>query len=143
MKRERKTEIRIAKSGRKYWYNPDAYKLEKERTARLLGEQPTQLITYDGARTIVYCYDSKNESYMRYYDKKCKIRSEYPVWKQMSREQWLEYMSRILTLIYTDEDYLQYKVETKTFEEKALDTKWEEMREKEKDYNGRNDEYDY
>jgi len=141
MKRERKTEIRIAKSGRKYWYNPDAYRLEKERLARKKNEEPAPLIGYDGARTTVYCYDNKNESYMKYYDTKCKIRSEYPAWKEMDREHWLEYMSRILTLIYTDVDYAEYKVDTKTMEEKSLDDKWEERNRKEEDYDGRWDDY--
>ena len=141
MRRARKTEIRVSKSGRKYWYNPDAYKLEKERTARLLGEQPVPLITYDGARTIVYCHDRKSDAYMRYYDKKCLLRSQYPGWKQMSREQWLEYMSKIITMLYTDEDYHQYVVENKTAFEQLMDDRWEELKQKEQDYDGRQDEY--
>jgi hypothetical protein len=139
----RKTEIRIAKSGRKYWYNPNAYQLEKERIAKRLGEQQTPLITYDGAKTTVYRADKTNAAYGRYYEKKLQIRSEYPIWRKMKREDWREYMSRILNLIHNDEDYKQYKEETKTIADRLLDARWEELKRKEENYDGRNDEYEY
>ena len=143
MKGRRKTVLRISKSGRKYWFNPNAYELEKIRIAKRLGEEPKPLVTYDGARTIVYRADKKNEAYGRYYEKKLKIRSEYPEWKQMCRKDWLAYMTRILELIYTDEDYQIYKEETKTIHDRLLDARWQELKEKEKNYDGRSDEYYY
>ena len=137
-----KTVIRIAKSGRKYWYNPNAYHLEKQRIAKRLCDE-AEPISEEGAKGVVYRADKKNDAYGRYYEKKLKIRSEYPVWKEMCREHWREYMSRELTLIYTDEDYKEYLEQTKTIAERIIDARWEELKEKEKNYDGHNDEYDW
>lgn len=138
----RKTVIRVAKSGRKYWYNPNAYQLEKQRIAKRLCDE-AEPISEEGAKGVVYRADKKNSAYQRYYEKKVKIRSEYPVWKEMCREHWLEYMTRIIELIYTDEDYKQYREETKTLADRLLDAWWEEKKQKEGDYDGRTDEYSW
>lgn len=139
---ERKTHLRISKSGRKYWWNPDAYKqrIQKENVLRekegkkLLGE------IYN-VKTKSYCYDKDSESYMRYWNKKDTIRNEYPKWVYMNREQCREYYSRVWDLIQNDVDYLQWKEESKTLEERNLDTKWEERKRKDEEYDGHGDEY--
>lgn len=89
------------------------------------------------------CSDSDSPAYMRYWDKKLQLRNQYPKWVHMSREQCREYYSKIWDLMITDEDYLQWKEETKTLAERNEDLWWDEQKEREQNYNGRNDEYDW
>lgn len=137
----RKTELRISKNGRKYWWSPGGYKnrIEKENEKRkiegkkLLG----QSIKFNNKP---YCYDEESPSYMRYWKKKEEIRNEYPTWVHMNREMCREYFSRVWDLIHNDSDYLQWKEESKTQAERLDDEWWLEKKRKEENYDGHNDE---
>ena len=140
----RKTELRVSRSGRKYWWNPGHYqkriKKENEKRERegmkLLGQS-------DGVRTKPYCYDKDSPSYMKYYEKKVNIRNEYPKWVHMNREQCREYYARVWDLMNYDEDYRQWKWESRTLAERTEDEWWEEKKRKDEEYDGHNDEYDW
>lgn len=139
---ERKTHLRISKSGRKYWWNPDAYerRIIKENQKReregkkLLGKSNTE-------KTKPYCYDKDSPTYMRYWEKKQEIRNEYPKWVHMDRDDCREYYGRVWDLIQNDVDYQQWKEESKTLEERSKDEWWEERKRKDEEYDGRGDEY--
>ena len=142
MKREKKTHIRISKSGKTYYYS-NAYTERnrlKARAKRFL-EGSTDRNTYDTQRTQVYCENGENEAYMRYFEKKVELRKELPNWNNMSREQWRGYFHQIINMLYTDTDYLQYKEETKTQQDTLLDEKWEDRKRKDEEYDGRWDDY--
>jgi hypothetical protein len=137
-----RTIVRTSKSGRKYYHNPNSY-AELKRKKRELAKKEGKEIRgeYDKQRSSIYCADKNNEAYMRYFQKKSEIRHEYPNWVHMYKEEWREYFKRVLNLMETDEDYLQYKLETKTLAEKEEDIWWEEKNEKDKNYNGSGEEY--
>lgn len=129
-----KTVIRIAKSGRKYYYSPKKIKNPAELTDRYYKEDE---------EVKVYIFDKNNPHYLKYVEKKIALKRQYPRPKWITREELLDYYKRVLELIYTDEDYKRYKEETKTMTELEDDRWWEEKKQKEKEYNGRNDEYEY
>lgn len=137
-----KTIIRIAKNGRKYYHNPLTY---QERKKRINEERIKEGLPPTGndnvTRSKPYCYDNESPAYMRYYEKKCSIRNEYPKWVHMKREHWREYYSKVWDLIQYDSDYLQWKEESKNMDEKMLDLWWEEKNQKDKKYDGHGDEY--
>ena len=137
-----KTIVRITKDGRKYYYNPNTYHDRKKKINEERVKEGLEPIGKDVAtRSKPYCYDPKNSAYMRYYEKKCEVRSKYPKWVHMSREQSREYYSKIWDLIHNDSDYLQWKEETKNLDERMKDLWWEEKNEKDKNYDGSGEEY--
>ena len=82
---------RVAKSGRVYYTRNKAYvPIEKKK----------DIPPFMHSRT--------NPHYLQYFERKQKIRSEYPFWNKMSPEQWRGYYERIYTLMQTDEDYLYW-----------------------------------
>ena len=142
MREKKKTELRISKSGKRYWINPELYyaRLQKEKDDRIKRGDRVRGY-YNKNRLTPYCHDNGHPTYMKYWEKKKVIRDKYPDWKEMKREEWLEYYTQIINLIYTDTDYLQYKEETKTVAEREEDQWWKEKKEKEEEYDGMNDEY--
>lgn len=141
MSRSGKSILIESKNGTKYYAKANQIKKEKRDPSQKgiwlnrKGDIKTRLKPI--------CTDSYSESYMRYWEKKCTIRNEYPKWVHMSREQSREYFSRIWDLIQNDSDYLQWKEESKTLEERNKDLWWQEQLQKEKRYNGHNDEYEW
>jgi hypothetical protein len=140
-----KSVVRMSKSGRKYYHNPNKYIPKTARTVRPLEERGKWLNRKDdiSSRSKPYCYDKKSEYYMRYWDRKNEIRQEYPKWVHMSREECREYYGRVWDLMQNDEDYKKWKWETRTLIERNKDQWWEEQKEREDEYDGRNDEYDW
>lgn len=138
-----RTVLRIAKNGREYWYNPDSYKLQKERLLRKKeDEEGYATREWVKQRVVPLCHDPKSESYMKYFERKCKIREEYPKWLSMNKEQHREYFRRVLDLMQTDKDLRYYlEVETETGVEKSLRERLE--RKINKDYDGRMDDYSW
>lgn len=137
--RSGKTVLRIAKSGRKYYYNPVAYeelklRLKEQREGVGCG-------TYTKQRLVPLCKDESSEAYMRYYEQKCNLRNEYPKWLQMSREDTKSYYNRLWLLIEGNDFQHFLKEDSKTLEEKNKDSKWEEWNEKSRNYNGSGEEY--
>ena len=55
-----------------------------------------------------YMHSKTDENYLNYHKRKLKIRSEYPLWNAMEREQWKELYLRIFELVHTDWDYKYY-----------------------------------
>jgi len=79
---------RTAKSGRVYYTKNKAYTpVDKKKDIK------------------PFIHSKDNPYYLAYFEKKTKIRSEYPFWNKMTMEQWREYFERIYTLMQTDEDY--------------------------------------
>ena len=104
--KERKSVRRIAKSGRVYFY-------PKNRLVKLKNPlEITEKYYKEDEIVPVKLQDKTNEAYLRYVDKKIAIKREYPRPKYMERHEWLEYMGRIIELIYSDADYKQYREET-------------------------------
>jgi hypothetical protein len=116
---DRKTIPRIAKSGRKYYWNPLTYqeKLAKSRLER--NQLPNGLPKEPNPSRIKY--ESKtDEYYLRYVERKLEIRNKYDKWVFMSREQWQEYYREMMELLHTDEDFNHYVKEINiTLVEKA------------------------
>ena len=80
---------RVASSGRVYYVNLD---IARKKSTRKNDIPP-------------FMQSKSDEHYLRYFERKRKIRSEYPFWNQMTMSQWKEYFGRIYTLMLTDEDY--------------------------------------
>jgi hypothetical protein len=79
---------RVAKSGRVYYTRSKAYiPIEKKKDIAPFMQSKT------------------NPYYLAYFERKKKLRSEYPFWNKMTMEQWREYYNKVYTLIQTDEDY--------------------------------------
>jgi len=97
MRRERNPDaiIRTAKSGRKYYHNPNYISPSKKLSQRKKDVTP-------------FMQSKDDPYYLRYYEKKKAIRDEYPFWNQMTMSQWREYFQRVYTLMLTDEDYLHW-----------------------------------
>lgn len=132
-----KTIQKVSKTGKKYWFNEDAYlkKKEKLREGReIRGDYKPSQIPKPRA--------PKSEYYMRYFERKLQIKSEYVKWIHMTREESRECISRLYHLMLTDEDFNHYiKIECKTLEQKAEDDWWETKNKKDEDYDGKWDEY--
>lgn len=136
-----KTFVRVAKSGRVYYHNPTAYKDKKAEERKKLEAEGRQLRgEYDSQRVKPLCYDEKHPAYMRYFEKKVQIRSEYPNWVWMTREECREYYKRIWDLM-GEEDFKEWKWDTRTMEERTKDEWWREKDEKDRNYDGTGDEY--
>lgn len=137
-----KTIVRIAKSGRKYYHNPNKY---HERAVELRLKRQEQGIDvkgeYPNQRVKILCADKKSDAYMRYYEQKCTLRGEYPKWVFMSREQHLEYFNRLWQLIEGGDFQHWFKIDNKTQVEKMEDDWWERKLEKDKDYDGYGEDY--
>ena len=110
---------RVASSGRVYYVNLD---IEREKSARKQDIKP-------------FMHSESDEHYLRYFERKQKIRSEYPFWNQMGMSQWKEYFGRIYTLMLTDEDYLYWmNVVNETEKQKGDRGRLERKIQKSKDY---------
>lgn len=133
--RERKSIKRVAKSGRVYFY--PANRLNNLKNPY----EVTERYYKDDEEIKVKLQDKTNEAYLRYVEKKIALKREYPRPKYMERSEWLEYYQRMIHLIYNDLDFQQWREETKTIAEKEDDIWWEEKKQKERDYDGRMDEY--
>jgi hypothetical protein len=136
-----KTIVRTAKSGRKYYHNPTAYEDKRNELQKKLeeeGKEPRG--EYDNQRVKPLCSDKKSPVYMRYFEKKLKIRRQYPNWVNMSREQHRQYFSRIWDLMQ-EEDYKEWNWERRTCREREKDNWWMEKNEKDSNYDGSGEEY--
>lgn len=79
---------RVAKSGRVYYTRNKSYiPVEKKKDIA------------------PFMHSKTNPYYLAYFERKTKIRNEYPFWNKMSPEQWREYYERVYRLMQTDEDY--------------------------------------
>jgi hypothetical protein len=82
---------RTAKSGRVYYTRNKAY------------------IPVDKKKDIPpFMHSRTDPHYLRYFERKTRIRNEYPFWNKMSSEQWRGYYERVYTLMQTDADYLHW-----------------------------------
>jgi hypothetical protein len=118
---------RTSKSGKVYYYDESKYK--KKSRPSLRDTRPLQQSKTD-------------EYYLRYFERKMEIRSEYPTWNEMSSDQWRNYFQRIYELTMIDEDYKHWMwVINQTDQDKLKEEKWERAEEKRKNYNGSTDEY--
>ena len=82
---------RVAKSGRVYYTKSQAYKaVEKTK------DIPP------------FMHSTTDPHYLAYFERKQKIRSEYPFWSKMTPIQWRDYYERIYRLMQTDADYLYW-----------------------------------
>jgi hypothetical protein len=139
--RSGKTIVRTAKSGRVYYHNPNAYKDKQKELQKKLEEEGRELRgEYDTQRIKPLCYDESHPAYMRYFQKKVEIRNQYPGWKWMTRDEYREYFRRIWDLMQ-EEDYKEWKWDTRTMEERVKDNWWKEKDEKDRNYNGSGEEY--
>jgi len=82
---------RTAKSGRVYYTRNKAY-IPIERSKDM---KP-------------FMHSKTDPYYLAYFERKQKIRSEYPFWYKMTQEEWREYYERIYRLIQTDADYIHW-----------------------------------
>jgi hypothetical protein len=136
-----KTIVRIAKSGRVYYHNPNAYRDKRRELQKKLEEEGRELRgEYNNQRVKPLCYDENHPAYLRYFEKKVQIRGEYPNWVYMKRDEHREYFSRIWDLMQ-GEDYKEWKWDTRTMEERVKDEWWREKDEKDSNYNGSGEEY--
>jgi hypothetical protein len=55
-----------------------------------------------------YMHSKTDENYLAYHRRKMKLRSVYPNWNKMKREEWLTYFRQVLELTQTDADYKHY-----------------------------------
>jgi hypothetical protein len=138
-----KTVVRISKGGRKYYHNPTQYREKKEEKLKELGiTESVGRHEYPNQRLKSIAYDEKSDAYMRYFEKKVKIRNQYPKWVFMSRDQHREYFSKIWDLLLNDSDWNEWlRVDSKTQAEIQEDEWWEERKRKDLNYDGRGDEY--
>jgi len=144
-------ELRTTKKGTTYWYYPETVakrtkKLNEElKELREQHKTPTSEKVYNSIKTSVNVIklDSKtDEHYLRYIEKKIKLREEYGRWNTLTRTQWLEYYRRMSDLLFKDEDFQYYFRESrKLFAEKVLDMAYKKKENKEEEYDGRSDEY--
>lgn len=79
---------RVAKSGRVYYTKSQAYTpVERKKDIK------------------PFMHSKDDPHYLAYFERKQKIKSEYPFWNKMTQEEWREYYNRVYTLMQTDEDY--------------------------------------
>lgn len=139
LQEDRKTIPRIAKSGRKYYWNPNSYaeKLEKTRKEK---KSPKAGIPYVPKPSPIKLDSKTDEHYLRYVERKLELRNKYDKWVYMKREEWLEYFRDMITLLHTDEDFNFYAKEVNiTLVEKY---EIEQMQKKfNKPYDGTGDDY--
>jgi hypothetical protein len=82
---------RVAKSGRVYYTRSKAY------------------VPLDKKKDIPpFMHSRTDPHYLRYFERKKEIRSQYPFWHKMTQEEWREYYERVYTLIQTDADYIHW-----------------------------------
>lgn len=138
-----RTILKVSKDGRKYWYNPDSYRLQKERLLRKREEEEGYATReWIKSRVVPLCHAPKSESYMKYFERKSEIRNEYPKWLSMNQKQHREYFRRVLDLIQTDPDLKHYlEVECETIQDRWKRERLE--RKKEEDYDGHTDDYSW
>ena len=79
---------RVAKSGRVYYTRNKSY---------IPVEKKKDILPFMHSKTDPY--------YLQYFERKTKIRNEYPFWNKMTPIQWREYYERVYRLMQTDEDY--------------------------------------
>ena len=107
---DRKTIPRISKSGRKYWFNPNAYE-EKLAQNRLERKSSTTKTPKEPNPSRIKYESKTDEYYLRYVERKLEIRNKYEKWVFMSREQWKAYYREMMELLHTDEDFNHYAKE--------------------------------
>ena len=150
-KNESLRELRTTKKGTTYWYYPETVARRTEKVKEELKElrkehkTPTSEKAYNSIKTSVNVIklDSKtDEHYLRYIQKKIKLREEYGRWSKLKRSEWLEYYRRMTDLLFKDEDFQHYFRESKKlFAEKVLDMTYKKKEDKEEEYDGRSDDY--
>jgi len=97
---------RVAKSGRIYYTQSKPY------------------IAPEKKRDIPpFMHSTTDPHYLRYFERKTQIRSEYPFWSKMSPEQWRGYYERIYRLMQTDADYQHWAKEVNATEKQK--TNWD------------------
>ena len=136
---DRKTIPRISKSGRKYWWNPNAYadKLEKSRVEK---KSPKAGIPYVPNPSRIKYESKTDEHYLRYVERKLELRKKYDKWINLSREEWLQYYNDMITLLHTDEDFNHYVKEINITLVEKYDI--QQMKKKfNKPYDGTGDDY--
>jgi len=52
-----------------------------------------------------YQHSTSDPNYLKYHERKMKIRNQYPLWNAMEREEWKELYTKIFELVHTDADY--------------------------------------
>lgn len=130
-----KTILRIAKSGRQYWYNPVKAEAEKERVRELRNTGKV----YNQPR-LPKPYAPKSESYMKYFERKLKIAEQFPDTQTRTLEEHKQYINQLLELILTDKDLRYYlEVESETEQQRLKRERFE--RKRDEDYDGMNAEY--
>jgi hypothetical protein len=87
----------ISNDGKEYW----RYSLMDKKV-----NSKENFIIADDKRP--YMHSKTDPNYLAYHKRKMKLRSVYPNWMKMSREQWLEYYTKVIELTQTDRDYKHY-----------------------------------
>jgi hypothetical protein len=139
LQEDRKTIPRIAKSGRKYYWNPNSYadKLEKSRIEK---KSPKAGIPYVPNPSRIKYESKTDEYYLRYVERKLELRKKYDKWVFMTREEWREYYRDMITLLHEDPDFNHYVKEINItlvdkYEIKQMQKKFN------KPYDGTGDDY--
>ena len=55
-----------------------------------------------------FMHSKTDPYYLAYFERKQKIRSEYPFWYKMTQAECREYYERVYRLMQTDEDYIYW-----------------------------------
>ena len=79
----------ISNDGKEYW----RYSL-RDKDNKVNSKE--NFIIADDKRP--YMHSKTDPNYLAYHSRKMKLRSEYPNWMKMSREQWLEYYTKVIEL---------------------------------------------
>lgn len=146
-------ELRTTKNGTTYWYYPESANKRTEKLREELKELRAQHKTdkirnrYNSIPTsvnVILLDSLTDEQYLRYVEKKKKLREEYGRWSRMTRTEWLEYYRRLSDLLFKDEDFQYYFRETKKmFAEKILDINYGKLKDKNENYDGHTDDYSW
>jgi hypothetical protein len=86
----------VGSNGKEYWRYSNPSKGNKVNSKE-------NFLIADDKRP--YQYSKTDKNYLAYHSRKMKLRSEYPNWMKMTREQWLEYYTKVIELTQTDKDY--------------------------------------
>jgi hypothetical protein len=87
----------VGSNGKEYW----RYSLMDKKV-----NSKENFIIADDKRP--YMHSKTDKNYLAYHKRKMKLRSVYPNWMKMEREEWLTYYRQVLELTQTDKDYKEY-----------------------------------
>jgi hypothetical protein len=87
---------------------PSQYK-KTSKTGRVYYTKNKSYVPVEQKKDIKpFMHSRTNPYYLAYFERKTKIRSEYPFWNKMTQNQWREYYERVYRLMQTDDDYIHW-----------------------------------